>query len=89
MLYNDSQWDDVLGRLGTFVKTMSAGSALTQSPHLEKSKIPSYQDFSPEYQNFLGQLKSRKIELTAAQVADFTMNDDASIKALKDALKKQ
>lgn len=55
--YNDQEMGGYLGRLGTFVCCMFPKSTLASSPHLEKPKVQSYEDYSPEWETLLTQYK--------------------------------
>lgn len=55
--YSDSDNDAYLGRLGTYIRKMFSKSTLAQSPHLAQSKVESYEDYSPEWDQILTQFR--------------------------------
>lgn len=59
-------YESYLGRLGTYVRRMFAKSTLAASPHLTQVKVESYDDFSPEWDQFLIQLKAAAAQASAS-----------------------
>jgi len=62
--YNDTDFSNFIGRLGTFIREMAPRSTLAQSPHLTVSSIESSEDYDATWKNVLLQYKLQAMQQT-------------------------
>lgn len=70
--FNDTQFENFIGRLGTFIYIVATKSTLAHSPHFAVSRIESAPDYSVTWRNILNQI-ARARELVSFQ--QLTMED--------------
>lgn len=51
--YADTDMEQFLGRLGTFITTLYKNSTLAKSPHMAISRVESYEDYDADFKNTL------------------------------------
>lgn len=68
--YSDSENDNLLGRVATFLRVMYPSSTLTQSPHCARDRMESYSDYNVEFFNALTSYR-----VTAATTTSIVMNN--------------
>lgn len=73
--YQDTDMNNYLGRLGTFINTLYKQSTLAKSPHLKVERVESYDDYDADFKALLGRIQMAQAQargrMVEAQVEEF------------------
>ncbi|KAM0726700.1 hypothetical protein ACS0PU_007884 [Formica fusca] len=73
--YQDTDMNNYLGRLGTFISTLYRQSTLAKSPHLVIARVESYDDYDADFKALLGRIQvaqaAARGRMVEAQIEEF------------------
>ena len=83
--YSDTDMESNLGRLGGIVRAVYPNSTLARSPHFNQHRVQSYEDYNPEWVNFLNQIKQNQIDFRNIDLVELRAFPAERAEALRNA----